>query len=452
MYAVKSYMTKYIINGGRILRGDVTVSGAKNAVLPILSAAVLNNGVTKLLNCPDISDVRITLEILRGLGCDVQWIKKDTANTVIIDASQLDRTKIGAENACKCRSSITFLGALIGRAGEAEVAYPGGCTIGKRPLDIHEAALSAMGIRISSCENYIRAERDNTAEPCDRHVFLRFPSVGATENALLAAAGSESTVFLYGAATEPEIVCLADYLKTLGAEIKGAGTGCIRIRGKKEYQKELAEFTVIPDRIEAATYLIGAAAIGANVKIRDCNPLHLTPVIKILRSMGCEIKEHFYVRDNTPGSGSLRSTMELVKGAAHRRLSSPGYIIAEAYPAYPTDAQSLILPLLAAAKGTTLVADRIFPERFAAAEELEKMGARIEKKEFGRIIRGRRRLKSAELYSRDLRSGAAMIIAGLQASGRTIVYDNGYIQRGYDGITEKLRRLGAEIWETQEET
>ncbi len=207
---MKSYMTKYIINGGRILRGDVTVSGAKNAVLPILSAAVLNNGVTKLLNCPDISDVRITLEILRGLGCDVQWIKKDTANTVIIDASQLDRTKIGAENACKCRSSITFLGALIGRAGEAEVAYPGGCTIGKRPLDIHEAALSAMGIRISSCENYIRAERDNTAEPCDHHVFLRFPSVGATENALLAAAGSESTVFLYGAATEPEIVCLAD--------------------------------------------------------------------------------------------------------------------------------------------------------------------------------------------------------------------------------------------------
>ncbi|MFR1519321.1 MAG: UDP-N-acetylglucosamine 1-carboxyvinyltransferase [Clostridia bacterium] len=436
-------MTKYIINGGKILRGDVTVSGAKNAVLPILSAAILNQGVTRLLNCPDISDVRITIEILKGLGCDVQFIKNDRGNTIEINASHINCTKIGAENACKCRSSVTFLGALIARMGEAEVAYPGGCTIGTRPLDIHEAALSAMNIKVKNCENYVRADKKEEEEHCDRHIFLRFPSVGATENAMLAAAGTSETVFIYGAAMEPEIVCLADYLTAIGAEIEGAGTNAIRIKGKTEYKADQVNFTVIPDRIEAATYLMAAAAAGVNVKIHGCNPLHIAPVIKTLRSMGCEIKEHFY----SAGNGR-DAAMELVKGAVYGRLESPGFVIAETYPAYPTDAQSIILPLLATAKGNTFVSDRIFPERFGAAEELRKMGADIEQKESGQIVKGKRRLKGTDVYSRDLRAGAAMIIAGLSASGRTTIYDNGYIQRGYDAITQKLRGLGAEIWET----
>ena len=444
VYAVESYMTKYIINGGRVLRGEVTVSGAKNAVLPILSAAILNQGVTRLLNCPDISDVRITIEILKELGCDVKFIKSDRGNIIEIDAASINSTKIGAENACKCRSSVTFLGALAARMGEAEVAYPGGCTIGKRPLDIHEAALTAMNIDVRNCESYVRAERKEEAEHCDRHIFLRFPSVGATENAMLAAAGTSESVYIYGAAMEPEIVCLADYLTAIGAEIEGAGTNAIKIKGKTEYRVEQLNFTVIPDRIEAATYLMAAAATGVNVKIHGCNPLHITPVLKTLQSMGCEIKEHFY----TTGK-EIKSIMELKKGAAYGRLESPGFLIAETYPAYPTDAQSIILPLLATAKGTTLVSDRIFPERFGAAEELLKMGANIEKKEYGQIIKGKRRLKGASVYSHDLRAGAAMIIAGLMASGRTTIYDNGYIQRGYDGITEKLRAMGAEIWETQ---
>ena len=437
-------MIKYTINGGKILRGEVTVSGAKNAVLPILSAAILNNGVTRLLNCPDISDVRITIEILKELGCNVQFIKSDRGNTIEIDATSINSTKIGAENACKCRSSITFLGALISRMGEAEVAYPGGCTIGKRPLDIHEAALTAMNINVKSCENYMRAERKKESEEQERHIFLRFPSVGATENAMLAAAGTSESVYIYGAAMEPEIVCLADYLTAIGAKIEGAGTNALKIKGKPEYKVDQVNFTVIPDRIEAATYLMAAAAMGVNIKIHECNPMHITPIIKTLRSMGCEIKEHFY---NT--EGAAKSTIELKKGAAYGRLESPGFIFAETYPAYPTDAQPIILPLLATVKGSTLIADRIFPERFGAAEELLKMGADIKTKEYGQIIKGKRRLKGADVYSRDLRAGAAMIIAGLMSSGRTTIYDNGYIQRGYDGITEKLRRLGAEIWETQ---
>lgn len=447
-------MTKYIINGGRILRGEITVSGAKNAVLPILSAAILNNGITKLNNCPDISDVRITIEILRELGCTVQFIKSDRGNSIVVDATNVNCAKIGAEYACKCRSSVTFLGALSARMGEAEVAYPGGCTIGSRPLDIHEAALSAMNIHICSCENYVRAERIyNGGPPNEYHIPLRFPSVGATENVMLAAAGTSDTVYIYGAAMEPEIVCLADYLKAIGTEIEGAGTNCIKMKGKSEYNVEQVDFTVIPDRIEAATYLMAAAAVGVNVKIHGCNPLHIAPVIKTLRVMGCEVKEHFYYtgsheEDAGPCSACI-STMELIKGAAFGRLETPGYIIAETYPAYPTDAQPIILPLLAAAKGTTLVSDRIFPDRFGAAEELVKMGAQIEKKEYGFIIKGKRTLKGAEVHSSDLRAGAAMIIAGLSAFGRTTIYDNGYIKRGYDGITEKLRLLGAEIWETQ---
>ena len=435
-------MTKYIINGGRILRGEITVSGSKNAVLPILSAAILNNGVTRIQNCPDISDVRITIEILKELGCDVQFLKSSRGNTIEINATCINCTKIGVENACKCRSSITFLGALAARMGEAEVAYPGGCTIGKRPLDIHEDALSAMNISVRSCEHYVRAERNEGSEHCDRHIFLRFPSVGATENAMLAAMGTSETVFIYGAAMEPEIICLADYLTAIGAEIEGAGTNAIRMKGKSEYKADSINFAVIPDRIETATYLMAAAAAGVNIKIHDCNPLHITPVIKTLRSMGCEIKEHFYTAEKEG-----KATLELTKGAAYGRLESPGFIIAETYPAYPTDAQTIILPLLATAKGNTLVADRIFPERFGAAEELVKMGADIQKMDYGQIVKGKRRLKGAEVYSHDLRAGAAMIIAGLSASGQTTVYDNGYIQRGYDGITEKLRGIGAEIWE-----
>lgn len=424
-------MFKYTINGGRILRGNISVSGSKNAVLPVLSAAILNRGTTRILNCPDIADVRITMEILRGLGCEAHlW-----GNIAEIDASNIIRNKIASKNACKCRSSITFLGALISRTGSAEAAYPGGCTIGQRPLDIHEDALRDMGINVESCESCIKAERISSDE--DKHVYLKFPSVGATENAMLAAAGRNAATYIYGAAVEPEIVCLADYLKAIGAEIEGAGTGAVTVKGKYSYENKKVDFTVIPDRIETATYLIAAASSGSGVRIRSCVPAHVVPVVKTLRVMGCEIKE-----DAEAG------TIELVKGAAHKRLSSPGLIIADAYPSYPTDAQSLILPLLSEARGTTFVTDNIFPERFGCADELVKMGAEIRHTEYGIYIKGKHRLKRADVNSRDLRSGAAMIIAGLTACGSSVIYDDGFIRRGYDNICEKLRGIGADIWET----
>lgn len=425
-------MFKYTINGGRILRGNISVSGSKNAVLPVLSAAILNRGTTRILNCPDIADVRITLEILQGLGCEAHLL----GNVAEIDASNITCSKIESKNACKCRSSITFLGALVSRTGTADVAYPGGCTIGQRPLDIHEEALRDMGVWLDCCESCIKAERTDTCE--DKHVYLKFPSVGATENAMLAAAGRSGTTYIYGAAIEPEIVCLADYLKAIGTEIEGAGTGALKINGRETYENKKVDFTVIPDRIETATYLIAAAASGSGVRIRGCDPSHIAPIVKTLRVMGCDINED-------PETNSI----ELIKGAAHKRLDSPGLIIADAYPSYPTDAQSLILPLLSEARGITFVTDKIFPERFSCADELIKMGAKVRHSECGIYIKGRRRLKNADVNSRDLRSGAAMIIAGITACGRSVVYDNGFIRRGYDRICEKLRGIGAEIRETQ---
>lgn len=432
-------MTKYIINGGHILRGSINISGAKNAILPIMSAAVLNKGITRIMNCPDISDVRISAEILREIGCRVEFIKSSCANTIEIDASDICTTKIGIHNACRCRSSITFLGALLARCKKAEVAYPGGCTIGERPLDIHEAALKAMKINVERGEEYVKAEIDKDSDE-EKHIFLRFPSVGATENAMLAAAGAGHTVNIYGAATEPEIVCLAEYLNILGAKVYGAGTNSIKIEGLQDYSISEINFKVIPDRIETATYLIIASAIGNNVKIHGCNPKHVAAVTDVLRKMGCKINEY-------------DTMIELISGAAYGRLESPGYIIAETYPAYPTDAQSIILPLLAVSKGQTLVSDRIFPERFDAADELIKMGADISSTSHsstlcGRIIKGRRKLKGTCVKSHDLRAGAAMITAGLMAHGKTTVIDNDYIKRGYDNITEKLRSLGADIYET----
>ncbi len=422
-------MLKYIINGGRVLRGDISAGGSKNAVLPILSAVILNRGVTRIHNCPDISDVRITLNILRSLGCRVDL----TGSTAEIDASDIIFSKIRAKDACKCRSSITFLGALLSRTGKAETAYPGGCSIGKRPIDIHENALRDMGINVIGSASCIQAER--TDRTSGGSVFLRFPSVGATENTLLAAAGSSGTTHIYGAASEPEIVCLAEYLMTIGSEIQGAGTGHITVRGRESYENDNVDYTVCPDRIETATYLMAAAAAGSGVRIHGCSPAHILPVIDVLCEMGCEIE--------TDGDDN---TITLVRGAMHGRLESPGIVIADAYPSYPTDAQPLILPLLAAAKGVSFVADRIFPERFSCANELRKMGARFSVSKYGLTVKGRRSLKSADVISRDLRAGAAMIIAGLSACGRTTV-TGGFIGRGYGSLCEKLRGIGAEIRE-----
>ena len=257
-------MTKYTINGGYVLRGEVMICGAKNAVLPVLSATLINKGVSRIINCPDISDVRITMDILKDLGCKVKFIKKSPGNIIEVDATEVNKSKIDAGKACLCRSSVTFLGALTARLNEAEVAYPGGCTIGERPIDIHETAMREMGIETTLNNTHIKTKvcrNDCNTEPI-KNIYLKFPSVGATENAMMAAAGLEENVIIYGAATEPEILCLGNYLKALGVKIQGLGTGCIKIKGQKEYSKENLIFRIIPDRIEASTYFTGRIVIS----------------------------------------------------------------------------------------------------------------------------------------------------------------------------------------------
>lgn len=437
-------MTKYTVNGGRILRGDILISGAKNAVLPVLSATLINKGKTRIFNCPDISDVRITAQMLEELGCNVKFINRSHGNIIEIDATKATNTKIDTAKACRCRSSITFLGSLTTRFHEAEVAYPGGCIIGERPIDIHLSALRDMNIETTHDDKYIKTKLSRTdcnTEPT-KHIYLKFPSVGATENSLMAAAGLEECVNIYNAATEPEIICLGNYLKALGTHIEGLGTSHIKVKGQRSYNIENVSFRIIPDRIEASTYLILAAGVGDSIKIHGCVPEHLHETIKVLKKMGVNIKEYKYTFNE-----EAQSTLEITESAIIKKLKAPEIIIADAYPAFPTDAQSLMLPLLSIASGDTFIIDKIFPKRFNAADELIKTGAKIQHREFGIKIKGRHHLKGSTLYSHDLRSGAAMIIAGTLAKGQSIVLDEDYIKRGYDDITVKLQALGADITE-----
>ena len=426
------------------MRGDVLISGAKNAVLPVLSATLINKGKTRIFNCPDISDVRITTNILKDLGCKVNTIKRNHGNIIEIDASKVYTSKIDSNKACRCRSSVTFLGSLTARLHEAEVAYPGGCIIGERPIDIHLTALRDMGIETTQDDKYIKTKLSRTdcnIEPA-KNVFLKFPSVGATENSLMAAAGLDECVNIYNAATEPEIICLGNYLKALGANIEGLGTSHITIRGQRSYNVENISFRIIPDRIESSTYLILAAGAGDGVKIHGCIPEHFNETIKVLKNMGVNIKEYRYTFN-----GEAQSTLEITESAIIKKLKAPEIIIADAYPAFPTDAQSLILPLLAISSGETFIIDKIFPKRFNAADELIKAGAKIDHRDFGIKIKGRRRLRGSTLFSHDLRSGAAMIIAGILAKGQSKILDEDYIKRGYDNLTPKLQALGADITE-----
>lgn len=437
-------MTKYIVHGGHPLKGEVSISGAKNAILPVLSATIINNGISTITNCPEISDVKVTAEILQDLGCKVKITKSNQGNKIEIDATQVNKTIIDTQKASRCRSTITFLGALTARLKEAEVAYPGGCVIGDRPIDIHESIMNQMGIKafhIRKDGQYIRTElsQSNTTGT-EKNVYLKFPSVGATENALMAAAGLEEQVNIYGAATEPEIVCLGNYLQKIGVQIKGLGTSHIKIMGKKTYNNNEVTFKIIPDRIEAATYMIIAAATGESINIHGMDYSHCKEIIKMLKNMGCSVKEYNYSRN-----GKEQSVIEISQGALYKSLKTPGVIIADAFPSFPTDAQSLTLPLLATTKGETYVIDKIFPKRFKAAEELQKAGAKIQFTDFGIKITGRKHLKGTLLNSYDLRGGAAMIIAGLISQGQTIISDPDYIKRGYEKMPEKLRALGANI-------
>lgn len=412
------------INGRRKLGGETVIQGSKNSALPCLTACGLcDSGVCRLMNCPCLSDVRNTMDILEELGARCDY---DTGEAVAeINAESLfgDTVPEGMMN--KMRSSILFLGALLGRMGEAYVGYPGGCALGARPIDIHLNAFRKLGVSVEEDRGVIHCKIKDKLKPCA--VSLICPSVGATENIMLLMAKSDGETLILGAAREPEIVDLQNYINAMGGDIRGAGTDTISIRGVSTLRG--AEYTVMPDRIVAVTYMAAAAGCGGDILLRDVRPEHAAMCSSVLRDMGADI----CCCDN-----GLRVTMR-------GRLSAVNRIKTLYYPGFPTDAQPQFMSAAAVADGTTVFVESIFENRFRHAAELNKMGADIDVSRCQAIVRGRSGLSGTDVEAFDLRGGAAMVIAGLIADGCTRIGGIQHIERGYCDIAEDLRRLGADI-------
>lgn len=409
------------IRGGRELDGACFVQGSKNASLPIIAASIISPARSRLLNVPQLRDVNAALRILRHLGCSAEQLRGE----VFIDSTYLSCCSIPHELMVEMRSSVIFMGALIARCGEARLSLPGGCQLGKRPIDLHLTALRAMGAHIEEegSEIFCRAEELHGAE-----IALPFPSVGATENIMLAACRARGKTIIHGAAREPEIVALQDYLRVLGAEVSGAGSSTVEISGF--CAKQYAVCRIIPDRIVAATLACAVAAVGGNVEMRAVAPEHFSTVLYFLNQAGCDI-----ITDSH--SVRIRST---------GRLKAPGAITTEPYPGFPTDAQPVLMAALLRAEGCTAITENIFENRYRQVPELRRLGADIELDERRALIRGVARLEGTALNATDLRGGAAMIVAGLAADGETLIFDDGHITRGYDRFDEQLRALGADIF------
>ena len=412
-------MSSYIIEGGRKLKGEVSVSGSKNASLPIIASTILNGGTTKLYNIPDIRDTRITLEILKYLGCKV---KKSHGKIEINSKNMVDK-EIPEHLMSQMRSTVVLAGAILGRFKEARFSYPGGCDIGARPIDLHLSAFKKMGINIEENYGFITCKCDKIISA---DINLDFPSVGATENIILAATFAEGTTKITNAAMEPEIVDLANCLNKMGAKIEGAGTKIIKITGVKTLKN--ISYTVMPDRIEAGTLLCMTAATGGNVKLTNVNANHISPIIAKLEECGCNIEV-----------GKNEITLNRTK-----KLKAVD-IKTMPYPGFPTDMQSVFASMLTTAKGTSVIVENIFENRYKFMAELKKMGAKITIEGKTAVIKGVRKLSGAKVISTDLRGGAALVTAGLIARGKTEITNIEYILRGYEGLDKKLQQLGAKI-------
>ncbi len=413
-------MSKYIINGGRKLRGTVRVQGAKNAVLPLFAAALLTDERVVIHNCPDLIDVSNMARILNSLGSETER----RGDTVTIDTGYMRSYEIPSRLAGELRSSIFTLGALLGRAKKAKVAYPGGCDIGLRPIDIHLKALCEMNVRIADRYGYILCDATDM-RPAD--VTLDYPSVGATENVMLLAATADGVTTIANAAREPEVYDLQEFLNAMGARVSGAGTSFVKIEGVPKLKG--AEYTTMPDRIAAGTYMIAAAICGGEVLLRNVCPEHINSLSVKLREAGAEVK--------ADGSEILVRS--------EGRLRSPGCIETRPYPGFPTDLQAPIGVLASVAEGSTVVVENIFETRFKHVAELTKMGASVKVKDKVAVFTGVKTLNGAETAAMDLRGGAALILAGLRAHGTTVVNDIHHIERGYEAPEKVLSSLGADI-------
>lgn len=413
-------MTSFLISGGKPLEGQLAVQGSKNAALPIIAAAVLHRGVTVIRGCPDILDVRYMLEILRSIGCGVLWQE----DRLQIDAAHIEMENLSRECVGKMRSSILFLGALLGRCHSITLDYPGGCTIGVRPVDIHLNALKKMGAHIQEYDGAIHCKTDGLK---GARICLPYPSVGATENLMMAGAMAEGITWIHNAAREPEVIDLAGFLEAMGVTVYGAGTDRIGILGKMPLRD--ARYRVMPDRIVAGTYLLAAAGAGGEIELcyKAAQDIHC--LLHVCEAMGCEV----------------RKTEQGIYLKSCRRLLSVEDIHTRPFPGFPTDMQSQVMAVLTMARGESTIYEHIFENRFRTADELRKMGADIKIKNNSAVITGVAGLKGCQVCAWDLRGGAALIIAGLMAEGDTIVENSIFVERGYQDICKDLMQLGARI-------
>ncbi len=413
-------MEQFRINGGKKLTGEYELTGAKNAVLPILAATIVTGNESKIKGCPNLSDVQTMFAILKELGCSITEEK----DGVIVNTKPINSYTIPEHLMREMRSSVFLMGPMIARCGKVTLSYPGGCEIGLRPIDIHLSALRKLGVKIQESHGFLKCTADRLI---GNRILLDFPSVGATENLMLAATAAEGETRIVNPAKEPEITDLQYYLNACGAEVKGAGTSEIVIRGKKSYHQ--VEHKVIPDRIEGGTVLAAVAATRGNVVLKNAIPEHMSMTLSKLREAGCSIKE---------GEG-------FVEMSCPERLKAVEMVKTQPYPGFPTDMQSQFLTLMTMAHGTSIITETIFESRFKHVEELLKMGGKIIVDGRTAVIAGVENLTGARVIAKDLRGGASLVIAGLGAEGETIVENICHIDRGYDKFEMALCKIGADI-------
>ncbi|HHU64205.1 MAG TPA: UDP-N-acetylglucosamine 1-carboxyvinyltransferase [Clostridiales bacterium] len=413
-------MDRLSIYGPTRLKGEVTVAGAKNSVLPILAASIISDKEVVILDCPKLLDVDYMLKIMTMVGCKV----KREGSTVVVDSSGVDQWVLPDQLVKEMRSSVILLGSILGKLGKVQLTYPGGCEIGLRPIDLHLKGLKQLGTIINEENGHLYCE---AKELVGTDIHLDYPSVGATENIMLASVFARGRTIIRNAAKEPEIVDLQDFLNVLGCNIYGAGTSTIYIEGFSRINR--VEYRIIPDRIVAGTYMLAAAITQGYVLIKNIIPQHIHTVLVKLKECGCDVTNH---------KNSIR-----VRGKG--RLKAKDVIKTLPYPGFPTDMQAPMMAAMSVADGTTVFIETIFENRYKHVQELVRMGAQIHVDGRTAIVKGVERLNGCQVTAHDLRGGAALVLAGLAAHGNTVVNNVKYIDRGYDGLDKALNQLGARI-------
>lgn len=419
-------MDKYVIKGGNPLVGEVEIGGAKNAALAILTAAIMTDEPVVVDNIPDVSDINVLLEAISVIGAQVE---RTSRHSVVINGSTIESVSVDYEYIKKIRASYYLLGALLGKYKRAEVPLPGGCNIGSRPIDQHLKGFRALGATVAIRHGVIMASAQDLH---GAHIFLDMVSVGATINIMMAASMARGNTIIENAAREPHVVDAANFLNSMGANIKGAGTDVIRIRGVQKLHR--TNYAIVPDMIEAGTYMFAAAATKGDILIKNVIPKHLEAITAKLVEIGCQVEEFD----------------DAVRVIAKNRLNKT-HVKTLPYPGFPTDMQPQISVALCLARGTSIVTESIFENRFKYVDELSRMGASIKVEGNSAIIDGVESLTGARISAPDLRAGAALVIAGLAADGITVIDDIVYIQRGYEDFDIKLQELGGQIEKVADE-